>query len=109
MSLASGKGASSENTAITNVRVISMNFDQELLQAALVGLEMKRAKLDEQIAFVRSMTTGKAPGKRAKAAKAAEEPATEKKPRKKRRNLSPEARQRIAEAQKKRWAAARGE
>lgn len=88
-----------------------MNFDQELLQAALAGLEMKRARLEEQIASVRSMTTGKAPTKRAKTkvAKKAEEPAVEKKGRKKRRQLSPEARQRIADAQKKRWAAARGE
>jgi hypothetical protein len=86
-----------------------MNFDQELLQAALVGLEMKKAKLDEQIAFVRSMTTGKTPLKRAKAAKVADEAAPEKKPRKKRRQFSPEARQRIADGQKKRWAAARGE
>ena len=36
-----------------------MNFDQELLQAALVGLEMKKAKLDDQIASVRSMIAGK--------------------------------------------------
>lgn len=86
-----------------------MNFDQELLQAALVGLEMKKAKLDEQIAFVKSRSAGKTATKRGRAAKAAEEPASKKKPRKERRNLSPEARQRIADAQKKRWAAARGE
>ena len=86
-----------------------MNFDQELLQAALVGLEMKKAKLDDQIASVRSMIAGKTSTKRAKAAKVVEDPSPEKKPRKKRRQFSPEARQRIAEGQKKRWAAARGE
>ena len=86
-----------------------MNFDQELLHAALAGLEMKKARLEEQIAAVRSMTTGKTSTKRAKAPKEAQEPDPEKKPRKKRRQLSPEARQRIADAQKKRWAAARGE
>lgn len=86
-----------------------MNFDQELLQAALVGLEMQKAKLDEQIALVRSMVSGKTPAKKVKAPKVAAESAPEKKPRKKRRQFSPEARQRIADGQKKRWAAARGE
>ena len=86
-----------------------MNFDQELLQAALVGLEMKKARLDEQIALVRSMASGKTPAKRVKPAKVAAESAPEKKSRKKRRQLSPEARQRIADGQKKRWATARGE
>lgn len=55
----------------------------------------------QQIASVRSMTTVKASTKRAKAAKTAEEPI----PRKNRHQLSPEASQRIADAQKKRWAA----
>jgi len=86
-----------------------MNFNQELLEAALFGLEMKKAKLDEQIALVRSLASGKTPVKRFKRPKVAAEPALEKKPRKKRRQLSPEARQRIANGQKKRWAAARGE
>jgi hypothetical protein len=76
---------------------------REILEAALHGLEAQKQRLDEQIAQVRSMLGGrtgkpiKAPGWTAGAANGA--------PRK--RILSPEARQRIAAAQKKRWAAYR--
>ena len=55
------------------------------------------------------MASGKTPAKKVKAPKVAAEPAPQKKPRKKRRQFSPEARQRIADGQKKRWAAVRGE
>src|SRR5258708_9805748 len=48
-----------------------MNLDQELLTATLAGLEMKKARLEEQIASLRSMTTCKISTKRAKAKKAA--------------------------------------
>lgn len=78
-----------------DAKVVSMKFDQELLQAALVGLEMKRAKLEEQIASVRSMAAGRTSTKRVKAVQVDEEPAAEKKSRKKRHKLSPEARQRM--------------
>jgi hypothetical protein len=76
----------------------------EILEAALQGLEAQKQKLEEQIANVRSMLGGRA-GKPAKApvwSGAAVSSGTSKK-----RILSPEARQRIAAAQKKRWAAYR--
>lgn len=84
-----------------------MKFNVELLQAALVGLEMKMARLEERIASVRAMTIGKTSLSNARVAKSTDDSPLEKKPRKKRRTLSPEARQRIADGQKKRWAAAR--
>jgi len=73
----------------------------EILEAALVGLESQREKLEAQIAHVRSLL-GRRNGRRT----AAEAPVlatvgTGK------RELSPEARKRIAAAQKKRWAAFR--
>ena len=75
----------------------------EILEAALQGLEAQRHKLEEQISQVRSLLGGRA-GKPAKAsAWAASSNGTAGK----KRILSPEARQRIAAAQKKRWAAYR--
>jgi hypothetical protein len=76
---------------------------REILEAALHGLEAQKQRVDEQIAQVRSMLGGRA----AKPAKATAWAgvATNGVPRK--RILSPEARQRIAAAQKKRWAAYR--
>jgi hypothetical protein len=80
---------------------------REILEAALHGLEAQRQKLDDQIAQVRSLLgrrVGRPPksngGGAVAAATAAAAP-------KKRRGLSPEARKRIAAAQKKRWAAFR--
>jgi len=73
---------------------------REILEAALHGLEAQKQKLDDQIAQVRSMLGGRP----AKAAVWAGNP-TSGAPRK--RILSAEARQRIASAQKKRWAAYR--
>lgn len=75
----------------------------EILEAALQGLEVQRGKLDEQIAQVRAMM-GKRTGRPAKAASNHREatPAV-----RKARVLTPEARKRIAAAQKKRWAAFR--
>jgi hypothetical protein len=75
----------------------------EILEAALQGLEAQRHKLEEQIAHVRSLLGGRA-GKPVKAAAWAGS-ANGGTPKK--RILSPEARQRIAAAQKKRWAAYR--
>jgi hypothetical protein len=94
-----------------------MMFDQDILAAALIGLELKMARLEDQIAAVRAMTTGgKKVGRPRKVVTASddwEEPAVAETPKKAKkkgtRNLSPEARARIASAQKKRWAAARGE
>ena len=75
----------------------------EILEAALQGLEAQRHKLEEQIAQVRSLLGGRA-GRPAKVAvwTGSANGGTPKK-----RILSPEARQRIAAAQKKRWAAYR--
>jgi hypothetical protein len=76
----------------------------EILEAALQGLEAQKHKLEEQISQVRSMLGGRL----VKSAKApvwngsSVSSGTGKK-----RILSPEARQRIAAAQKKRWAAYR--
>jgi hypothetical protein len=78
---------------------------REILEAALHGLEAQKQRLDEQIAQVRSMLGGrtgkpiKAQGWTGGAANGAGAP--------RKRILSPEARQRIAAAQKKRWAAYR--
>lgn len=77
--------------------------DATLLAAALEGLELQRARIDEQIQKVRSML-GKGGLKMAAEAAA---PVKLPVPRKQRRRLSAEGRARIAEAQKKRWAAAR--
>jgi hypothetical protein len=73
----------------------------EILEAALLGLEAQRDKLDAQIAEVRSML-GRKPGRPARVAASVVLPSTNGK-----RELSPEARKRIAAAQKKRWAAFR--
>ena len=70
----------------------------ELLKAALEGLEAQKKRIDGQIAQVQAMIGHP---KRATAKAAAAEPAP--KPRRKRK-LSAAARQRIAAAQKKRWA-----
>lgn len=64
---------------------------------ALVGYQMERQKIDEKIREIQSRIGGK----RVAAAPAGAAPA---KARGTKRVLSPEARKRIAAAQKKRWA-----
>jgi hypothetical protein len=78
---------------------------REILEAALHGLEAQKQRLDEQISQVRSML-GRRAGRPPKAVAAVE---TSLKPggSERKRVLSPEARKRIAAAQKKRWAAFR--
>jgi len=76
----------------------------EILEAALQGLEAKKQRLEEQISQVRSMLgrrAGRPPKSAASFGSAASASGGQK------RVLSPEARQRIAAAQKKRWAAYR--
>lgn len=86
--------------------------NREILEAALQGLELQREKLDHQIAQVRAMMGGR-PGRPPKTAKGPYASASvgssvrESKGITKKRELSPEARKRIAAAQKKRWAAFR--
>jgi hypothetical protein len=80
---------------------------REILEAALQGLEAQKEKLDDQISQVRSLL-GSRGGRFSRATSAAHEtsgskPATHRR----KRTLSPEARKRIAAAQKKRWAAFR--
>lgn len=91
-----------------------MNVSQDILVAALEGLELRRARLLEQIASVKALVGGPRKGRPSKVSADESEPAPTATPAKKegkkgKRNLSPEARERIAAAQKKRWAAARGE
>jgi hypothetical protein len=76
----------------------------EILEAALLGLESQREKLDEQIAQVRSLLGRKAARPARAAASSASATAGVAG---NRRVLSPEARKRIGLAQKKRWAAFR--
>jgi hypothetical protein len=82
----------------------SPEANRDILEAALHGLELQREKLEEQIAQVRSML-GRRVGRPPKpSAGAAEHRTGSSRPR---RQLSDEARKRIAAAQKKRWAAFR--
>ncbi len=69
----------------------------EILNAAILGMEAQKEKLDAKIAELRSLLTG-GPTEPA----AAEEPATPK-----RRKMSAAARKRIGDAQRKRWAASK--
>jgi len=72
-------------------------FTTEILNAAILGLESQKDKLDVQIAELRQMVDGNRPAPAA---------APEVAPRK-RRKLSRAARARIAAAQRKRWAEAK--
>ena len=77
------------------------NVNQELLTAALEGLELRKQRLEEQIAEVRSLL--RSPGGRSRESEGQGQ--QEGQPRK--RVLSAAARKRIAAAQRKRWAAAK--
>jgi hypothetical protein len=81
--------------------------NKEILEAALQGLEAQKQKLDEQIAQVRSMI-GRRVGRPPKDNDGATSSSTSSQASATRKRiLSPEARKRIAAAQKKRWAAFR--
>lgn len=72
----------------------STTFDDPVvLEAALEGLELQKRRIEVQISEIRSRL-GKRPRKSLEVPSAAQ----------KRRILSPEARKRIAAAQRKRWA-----
>ena len=73
----------------------------ELLAAALDGLELQKKRIEAQIAEVRAMLRKRSPGAGASVQTVAETASTQNS---KRRELSPQARLRIAAAQKKRWA-----
>jgi hypothetical protein len=76
------------------------SHDPAMLAMALVGYEIEKKKIDEQIKAIRAQLGGAGPapkvGRPAKSVAPAEEP--------KRRKLSVAARKRIAAAQKRRWA-----
>jgi hypothetical protein len=85
-------------------------MDASLLSAALEGLELQKKRLEEQIAKVRTLMSGRSSAPSAAYAEAPDNPPAARKARKgprRKRVLSPEARERIAAAQRKRWASFR--
>jgi hypothetical protein len=72
--------------------------DQAILEAALVGLESQRNRIDETIRDIRSRLGVRGPGRPA-ASPNGDQPAPG------RRTMSAAARRKIAAAQRKRWAA----
>ncbi len=70
-------------------KIQRIDADPVLLEAALEGLENRKRQIEEQIRAVRAMLPSGFKRSGAKPAK---------------RDLSPEARKRIAAAQRKRWA-----
>jgi hypothetical protein len=71
----------------------------EMLNAAIEGFESQKRRIDEQIAEIRQMLNGNSA-----------EPASASKPQThRRRKMSAAGRKAIAEAQRKRWAASKGE
>ena len=85
---------------------VSTTPNREILEAALQGLEGQKQKLEEQIAQVRSMIGGRV-GRPSRGSSGATSATKNAGSGRKKRVLSPEARKRIAAAQKKRWAAFR--
>jgi cell division septum initiation protein DivIVA len=75
-------------------------LSDDLISAAIEGFEAQKRRLDEQIRELRAML----PQNGASAG-----PATPTRGPRKRRRMSADARRRIAEAQRKRWAAIRNE
>ena len=85
----------------------SASPNREILEAALQGLELQREKLDSQIAQVRTLLgtrVGRPPKNAASQSGTTSSAGRRGSNGRKRRELSPEARKRIAAAQKKRWA-----
>jgi len=82
-------------------------LSNDVLNAALAGLEAQRGKIEEQIEQVRSMLGIGAPrrGRPPKAAAAEGSPVESAPPGRKRRRFSAETRARMRAAQQKRWAA----
>ena len=74
-------------------------IENDILQAALEGLEAQKARIDDQIRTVRAALGGKTVSSRP-----ATEPGAAAGSAKGKRELSAAARARIAAAQKKRWA-----
>jgi len=72
-------------------------YEQSLLEAALIGYEQQRRNIETAIADLRARIGGSQPS--------AKQAAQTEKPARKKRHISAEGRRRIAEAQRKRWAA----
>jgi hypothetical protein len=75
-------------------------FTPEIISAAISGFEQQKQRIDAQIADLQAMLSGGP----ARAAALPEEA-----PKGKRRKMSAAARKRIGDAQRKRWAASKGE
>jgi|SoiMethySBSTD1v2_1073268.scaffolds.fasta_scaffold1156060_1 hypothetical protein len=73
-------------------------LNNDILAAAIEGLEARKKRIDAQIAELRQLMTG-----------GSSEPTATPEPGHKPRKMSAAGRKRIAEAQRKRWAAARKE
>ncbi len=85
-------------------------FDELILEAALIGLEQKRQEIQGRIDEIRGSLRGESrpaptPVKQSAPQAVSSTPAAG--GQKKRRTMSPEARERIAAAQRKRWAASK--
>ena len=74
-------------------------YDEGFLRAALYGYESEKAKIEEAIAQIQTQLGDRGPGRPKAATDGTEQSAP------KRRTMSASGRRRIAEAQKKRWAA----
>lgn len=85
---------------------MSIGLDQSLLAAALEGYEAQLARLNSQIAQVKLLLPK---GKRIIGSPMVEETIEIAPKRRKRREVSEEGRRRMAEAQRRRWAARRAE
>ncbi|HEU0120942.1 MAG TPA: hypothetical protein VFQ91_10485 [Bryobacteraceae bacterium] len=85
---------------------MSIGLDQSLLAAALEGYEAQLARLNSQIAQVKTLLPR---GKKTIDSPMGGETHAPMLKRRKRREVSEEGRQRMAEAQRRRWAAHRGE
>ena len=75
--------------------------DLSLLEAALVGYRQRRAEIAAKIDELKQRLSGHDAGG------TAPEPLSKAPARRRKRRISPEGRRRIAEAQRKRWAAVR--
>ena len=83
---------------------MTSNVTPAILLAALEGLSVRKAQIEEQMTAIRAQLQKFGVDKNYKPAVAGGHRNGHRKP----RNLSPEARERIAAAQRKRWAAYRG-
>ena len=81
-------------------------MSNEILTAALAGLEAQRDQIAAHIASVRALLGQRSPGRPPKSEGQAGTSASDGQPKK--RKFSAAARRRMAEAQRKRWAAIKG-